>query len=178
LGSCVKLYSLAETPQLPPPPTPSAVGLIYEGAIGQPRETTTVCKPLIMMMYLMPLFSVLERPAGARLPSSSSFLLAASSSLRTSCTRSNEVNEVNEVNEAVAFVSPGLEMSKTKYEIERIAFGRAGSGANSEVLVSFLLDVGKFVERLFLYFFYITFREVKKGTTGNARRGLKMQRFS
>ncbi len=36
LGSCVdvELYSLAETPQLPPPP---AFGLIYEGAIGQPR---------------------------------------------------------------------------------------------------------------------------------------------
>jgi hypothetical protein len=30
----VLLYSLAETPQLPPPP---AFGLIYEGAIGQPR---------------------------------------------------------------------------------------------------------------------------------------------
>ncbi len=34
LGSCVQLYSLAETPQLPPSP---AFGLIYEGAIGQPR---------------------------------------------------------------------------------------------------------------------------------------------
>jgi hypothetical protein len=34
LGSCVQLYSLAETPQLPPPP---AFGLIHEGAIGQPR---------------------------------------------------------------------------------------------------------------------------------------------
>jgi hypothetical protein len=34
LGSCVHLYSLAETSQLPPPP---AFGLLYEGAIGQPR---------------------------------------------------------------------------------------------------------------------------------------------
>ncbi len=34
LGSCVQLYSLAETPQHPPSP---AFGLIYEGAIGQPR---------------------------------------------------------------------------------------------------------------------------------------------
>ncbi len=30
----VQLYSLAETPQLPPP---TAFGLIYEGAFGQPR---------------------------------------------------------------------------------------------------------------------------------------------
>jgi hypothetical protein len=34
LVSCVQLYSLAETPQLPPP---HAFGLIYEGAIGQQR---------------------------------------------------------------------------------------------------------------------------------------------
>ncbi len=33
-ASCAQLYSLAETPQLPPSP---AFGLIYEGAIGQPR---------------------------------------------------------------------------------------------------------------------------------------------
>jgi len=33
-GSCVQLYSLAETPQLHPSP---AFGLTYEGAIGQPR---------------------------------------------------------------------------------------------------------------------------------------------
>jgi hypothetical protein len=32
---CVQLYSLAESPQLPPPPSPFE--LIYEGAIGQPR---------------------------------------------------------------------------------------------------------------------------------------------
>jgi hypothetical protein len=31
-----QLYSLAETPQ-PPLPSPPPVGLIYEGAIGQPR---------------------------------------------------------------------------------------------------------------------------------------------
>ncbi len=30
---CAQLYSLAETPQTPPP----AVGLIYEGAFGLPR---------------------------------------------------------------------------------------------------------------------------------------------
>jgi hypothetical protein len=35
LGSCVQLYSLAETPQLPQLPPPPAFGLIYEGAIGQ-----------------------------------------------------------------------------------------------------------------------------------------------
>ncbi len=34
LQCTVQLYSLAETPQLPHPP---AVGLIYEGAISQPR---------------------------------------------------------------------------------------------------------------------------------------------
>ncbi len=33
LVSCALLYSLAETLQLPPP----SFGLIYEGAIGQPR---------------------------------------------------------------------------------------------------------------------------------------------
>jgi hypothetical protein len=41
------LYSLAETPQLPPPP---AFGLIYEGAIGQPRYTTSLCNPLVIMI--------------------------------------------------------------------------------------------------------------------------------
>jgi hypothetical protein len=33
-GSCVQLYSMADTPQLPPS---LAFGIIYEGAIGQPR---------------------------------------------------------------------------------------------------------------------------------------------
>ncbi len=32
--TAVRLYSLAETPQLPPAP---AYGLVYEDAIGQPR---------------------------------------------------------------------------------------------------------------------------------------------
>ncbi len=41
LSSCVQLYSLAETPQLPPP---LAFGLIYEGAIGQPSWTTSLVK--------------------------------------------------------------------------------------------------------------------------------------
>jgi hypothetical protein len=36
------LYSLAET--LPPPP---AFGLIYEGAIGQSKKTTSLCNPLV-----------------------------------------------------------------------------------------------------------------------------------
>jgi hypothetical protein len=35
LQSSFELYSLAEIPQLPPPPP--AFGLIYKGAIGQPR---------------------------------------------------------------------------------------------------------------------------------------------
>ncbi len=49
LGSCVQLYSLAETPQLRPPP---AFGLIYEGAIGQPIKFYSIifysilCDPL------------------------------------------------------------------------------------------------------------------------------------
>jgi hypothetical protein len=34
---CAQLFSLAETPQPPPPPHTPAFGLIYEGAIGQPR---------------------------------------------------------------------------------------------------------------------------------------------
>ncbi len=38
MGSFVQLYSLAETPQPPHP----AFGLIYEGAIGQSRETLPV----------------------------------------------------------------------------------------------------------------------------------------
>ncbi len=38
-----QLYSWAETPQFPPPP---AFRLIYEGAIGQPRKTTSLCDPL------------------------------------------------------------------------------------------------------------------------------------
>jgi hypothetical protein len=49
LGSCVQLYSLAETPQLPPPPE---FGLIYEGAIGQPRETTSLCNPLLLTILV------------------------------------------------------------------------------------------------------------------------------
>ncbi len=40
--------------------------------------------------------------------------------------------------------------------IEMISFDGADSGTNSYVLVSFLLDVGTFVERLFLYCFNIT----------------------
>ncbi len=36
---CAQLYSLAEAPQTPPPP----FGLILEGAIGQPKLTTSLC---------------------------------------------------------------------------------------------------------------------------------------
>ncbi len=36
---CAQLYSLAETPQLSPPP---AFGLISDVAIGQPRYTTSL----------------------------------------------------------------------------------------------------------------------------------------
>jgi hypothetical protein len=41
-GSCVQLCSLAETPQLPS----LAFALLYEGAISQPRKTTSLCNPL------------------------------------------------------------------------------------------------------------------------------------
>jgi len=37
-----------------------------------------------------------------------------------------------------------------------ISFDGVDSGTNSDVLVSFLLDDGTFVERFFLYCFYIT----------------------
>jgi hypothetical protein len=40
----VQLYSLAETTQ--PPPT-LAFGHNYEGAIGQPGYTTSLCNPLV-----------------------------------------------------------------------------------------------------------------------------------
>jgi hypothetical protein len=42
------MYSLAETPQHPPPPPPHphALGLVYDGAIGQQRLTTSLCNPL------------------------------------------------------------------------------------------------------------------------------------
>jgi hypothetical protein len=44
---CAQLYSLAETTQRNPrPPPPPPFGLIYEGAIGQPRQTTSLCDPL------------------------------------------------------------------------------------------------------------------------------------
>jgi hypothetical protein len=49
----VQLYSLAET--LPHPP---AFGLIYEGAIGQPRQTTSLCDPLVHVTSKQPYFNV------------------------------------------------------------------------------------------------------------------------
>ncbi len=54
----VQLNSLAETPQLPPPP---AFGLTYEGAIGQPRLTASLCNPLMeMKMLWIPIFYVVQ----------------------------------------------------------------------------------------------------------------------
>ncbi len=50
--SCVQLYSLAETPQPPPPPPSPAVGLIYKGAFGQPRRTTSLCDPCMSPLCL------------------------------------------------------------------------------------------------------------------------------
>ncbi len=43
---CVLLYSLAETPHLPLPPVFGFI-YVYEGAIDQPRKTTSLCDPLI-----------------------------------------------------------------------------------------------------------------------------------
>jgi hypothetical protein len=44
LGSCLHLYSLFETPQLPPPPP--RIWAQMRGAIGQPRYTTSLCNTL------------------------------------------------------------------------------------------------------------------------------------
>ncbi len=49
-------------------------------------------------------------------------------------------------------------------QIEMCTFDGAGSGTNSDVLVSFLLDVGTFVKRLLLYCFDITTIQVKNWT--------------
>ncbi len=49
LGSCVQLYSWAETPQLPPT---SAFGLIYEGAIGQQDRRHLFVTPCHCMSFL------------------------------------------------------------------------------------------------------------------------------
>ncbi len=43
---CVQLYSLAETP---PPPPPPPIWANIQGAIGQPRYTTSLCGPLAPM---------------------------------------------------------------------------------------------------------------------------------
>jgi hypothetical protein len=42
---CAQRYSLVEIPKSPRPPP--AFGLIFEGAIGQPRLTTSLCDPLV-----------------------------------------------------------------------------------------------------------------------------------
>jgi hypothetical protein len=56
-------YSLAETPQ-PPPPSPS-LGLINEGAIGQPRLTTSLCDPLKLVQILLYRWCPGEQEPGA-----------------------------------------------------------------------------------------------------------------
>jgi hypothetical protein len=40
------MCSLGET--IATPPLPPAFGLIYEGAIGQSRQTTSLCDPLLL----------------------------------------------------------------------------------------------------------------------------------
>jgi hypothetical protein len=47
---CAQLYSFAETSQ-PPPPHAPAFGLVYEGAIGQQRQTTSLCNPLLSTVF-------------------------------------------------------------------------------------------------------------------------------
>ncbi len=47
LASCGQLYLLIDWDPAAPPPLPHAFGLIYEGAIGQPRWTTSFCNPLL-----------------------------------------------------------------------------------------------------------------------------------
>jgi hypothetical protein len=52
---------MAETPQLPPP---LAFGLKYKGATGQPRQTTSLCGPLVAdltkQLCAAPLIPMLE----------------------------------------------------------------------------------------------------------------------
>ncbi len=52
---CAQLYSLAETPQTPPPPR------IWAGAIGQPRWTTSLCDPLIRIKSILQTMLVLDK---------------------------------------------------------------------------------------------------------------------
>jgi hypothetical protein len=44
------LFDLMETldPATPPPPNPPAFGLVYDGAIGQQRQTTSLCDSLLI----------------------------------------------------------------------------------------------------------------------------------
>jgi hypothetical protein len=44
------LYSLAEAPQPPPPPSRIWSGLIYEGAIGQPKKRHLFVTPCIHLI--------------------------------------------------------------------------------------------------------------------------------
>ncbi len=63
---CALLYSLADTPQTPPLPRhPPAFGLKNEGAIGQPRQTTSLCDPLLLTLryFLFPFFHQLPSTA-------------------------------------------------------------------------------------------------------------------
>ena len=55
---CAQLYSLAETPHPPP-----AFGLIYEGAIGQPRQTTFLCDlVLTRQLFSRTIVTNLQKP--------------------------------------------------------------------------------------------------------------------
>jgi hypothetical protein len=40
-------------PRNPPSPIPTQLGLVYEGAIGQPRQTTSLCNHLMSSLYLL-----------------------------------------------------------------------------------------------------------------------------
>ncbi len=57
-----QLYSLAEIPQLPPP---SAFGLVYEGAIGQPRWTTSPCDPWFILIRFNGLWRITNYGKGS-----------------------------------------------------------------------------------------------------------------
>jgi hypothetical protein len=59
-GSCVQLYSLAETPQLPPAPA-FGFGLIYEGANWSAKIDASLCNPLVLT-FLRSLHAEWEAP--------------------------------------------------------------------------------------------------------------------
>jgi len=45
----------------------SLFGLIYEGAIGQPRQTTSLCDPLLLKIFKTTYLSDIERQHGPML---------------------------------------------------------------------------------------------------------------